>query len=221
MDTLEKNALLLKERLDKAAAGAPYTLLAATKTQPAEIINRLPSLGIYDYGENRVQEWMEKCGKIDESLNYHHIGRLQRNKIKYIIKKVILIHSVDHVALARAISDAALAADRRVDILLQINPAEEEQKGGVLMQDLPALYEACLAMPGICVKGLMCMAPLTDDQALVHQVFAKARRAFDELAGVDKNITTLSMGMSGDAEIALNEGATMVRIGTALFGRRQ
>ena len=88
MDTLEKNVAALRQRLDEAAKGRPYTLLAATKTQPAETINRLVDLGIYDYGENRVQEWMEKCEKIDPRLRYHHIGRLQRNKIKYIIRKI-------------------------------------------------------------------------------------------------------------------------------------
>ena len=131
-----------------------------------------------------------------------------------------MIHSVDQLPLACALDSAAAAAGRRVDILLQVNPAGEVQKGGVSLQELPRLYEACMALPSIRVRGLMCMAPLTEDEKLIHGVFAKARRAFDELRSGDPCLDTLSMGMSGDAHIALQEGSTLVRIGTSLFGKR-
>ena len=120
----------VRSELDAAAQGRPYTLLAATKTQSAEVINLLPEVGINDYGENRVQEWMEKRVKIDQSLRFHQIGRLQSNKIKYIIEHVVLIHSVDKLELAQDIDKQARRHGRRVDILLEVNTAREAQKGG-------------------------------------------------------------------------------------------
>lgn len=211
----------VRETLDRAAQGRPYTLLAATKTQSAETINLLPACGIFDYGENRVQEWVEKHEKIDGSLRFHHIGRLQSNKIKYIINHVVLIHSVDRLDLAQQISHLAVKNGRSVDVLLQVNPAHEEQKGGVSPQELPQLYESCLALPGLRVRGLMCMAPNTPDDKIVHETFAAARRCFDALAAQDTQVSVLSMGMSQDAAIALEEGSTLVRLGTSLFGRRE
>ncbi|MGN1249030.1 MAG: YggS family pyridoxal phosphate-dependent enzyme [Candidatus Spyradocola sp.] len=217
---LSERVTAVRETLDRAAQGRPYTLLAATKTQSAETINLLPACGIYDYGENRVQEWVEKHEKITESLRFHHIGRLQSNKIKYIINHVVLIHSVDRLDLAQEISRLAVKNGRCVDVLLQVNPAGEEQKGGVSPQALPQLYESCLSLAGIRVRGLMCMAPNTPEEKIVHETFAAARRCFDALAAQDGRIGVLSMGMSQDAAIALQEGSTLVRLGTSLFGRR-
>lgn len=218
---LSERVQAARERLDRAAQGRPYTLLAASKTQSAETINLLPACGIFDYGENRVQEWVEKHEKIDESLRFHHIGRLQSNKIKYIINHVVLIHSVDRLDLAQQIARLAVHNGRRVDVLLQVNPAHEEQKGGVSPQELPQLYESCLALPGLRVRGLMCMAPNTPDERIVHETFAAARKCFDALAAQDAQVSVLSMGMSQDADIALEEGSTLVRLGTSLFGRRE
>ena len=217
---LSERVAAVCETLDRAAQGRPYTLLAASKTQSAETINLLPACGIYDYGENRVQEWVEKHEKISESLRFHHIGRLQSNKIKYIINHVVLIHSVDRLDLAREISRLAVKNGRCVDVLLQVNPAGEEQKGGVSPQALPQLYESCLDLAGIRVRGLMCMAPNTLEERIVHETFAAARKCFDALAAQDERISVLSMGMSQDAAIALQEGSTLVRLGTSLFGRR-
>ena len=218
---LSERVAAVRETLDCAAQGRPYTLLAASKTQSAETINLLPACGIYDYGENRVQEWVEKHEKISESLRFHHIGRLQSNKIKYIINHVVLIHSVDRLDLAREISRLAVKNGRCVDVLLQVNPAGEEQKGGVSPQALPQLYESCLDLAGIRVRGLMCMAPNTLEERIVHETFAAARKCFDALAAQDERISVLSMGMSQDAAIALQEGSTLVRLGTSLFGRRE
>ena len=167
-----------------------------------------------------MQEWVEKHEKISESLRFHHIGRLQSNKIKYIINHVVLIHSVDRLDLAREISRLAVKNGRCVDVLLQVNPAHEEQKGGVSPQALPQLYESCLDLAGIRVRGLMCMAPNTLEERIVHETFAAARKCFDALAAQDERISVLSMGMSQDAAIALQEGSTLVRLGTSLFGRR-
>ncbi len=210
----------VREKLDRAAGGRAYTLLAATKTQSAERINRLPSCGIFDYGENRVQEWMEKQDKIVENLRYHQIGRLQNNKIMYIINKVYLIHSVDNLEQAKMIDRLAAKCGRVVDCLLQINPAGEEQKGGVSVPDLPYLYDACRELPNVRVTGLMCMAPNSPDERVVRGTFASARACFERLQEQDSNISVLSMGMSQDAEYALQEGSTLVRIGTSLFGAR-
>lgn len=206
--------------LNAAAQGRPYTLLAATKMQSADCINALPECGIYDYGENRVQEWLEKCGEIEKSLHYHHIGRLQSNKIKYIIDKVMLIHSVDKLQLAKEIDRQAEKVGRKVDILLQVNTANEEQKGGVDPAALMQLYQSCAGLSHVRVTGLMCMAPNTPDERIVRKTFASARTLFDELAVNDPNISILSMGMSHDARIALQEGSTLVRLGTSLFGSR-
>ncbi len=226
METAQKECLKeqvdqVRQMLDKAAGGRPYTLLAATKTQSAETINLLPDCGILDYGENRVQEWLEKHDKIDKRLRYHQIGRLQTNKIKYIIEDVMLIHSVDRMDLAREIDRQAEKHGRCVDILLQVNTAGEEQKGGVSPEGLMSLYEACLSLEHLRVKGLMCMAPNTQDVRVTHETFASARALFDALASSDKQIGVLSMGMSQDAQIALEEGSTLVRLGTSLFGRRE
>ena len=220
LNLLRDNVQAVRERLDRAAAGRDYTLLAATKTQPAEVINLLPQCGIWDYGENRVQEWTEKHEKIVQSLKYHQIGRLQSNKIKYIIKEVTLIHSVDKLDLAREIDRQAAKCGRTVDVLLQVNTAAEEQKGGVDPGQLMGLYEQVLGMEHVRVKGLMCMAPLTSEERIVHETFAQARRLFDALRRQDGNIGIMSMGMSGDAHIALEEGSTLVRVGSALFGPR-
>ena len=211
----------VREKLNRAAAGRDYTLLAATKTQPAEVINLLPQCGIYDFGENRVQEWVEKHEKIEQSLKYHQIGRLQSNKIKYIIKEVAMIHSVDKLDLAKEIDRQAAKCGRCVDVLLQVNTAAEEQKGGVDPGLLMELYEQVLGMQHVRVKGLMCMAPLTGEERIVHETFAQARSMFDRLRAQDAQIEVLSMGMSGDAHIALQEGSTLVRVGSALFGPRQ
>ena len=220
INLLRDNVQAARIALDRAAAGRDYTLLAASKTQSAEVINLLPQCGIFDYGENRVQEWVEKHEKIDKSLKYHQIGRLQSNKIKYIIKEVTLIHSVDKVDLAKEIDRLAGKCGRCVDVLLQVNTAREEQKGGADPDELMRLYEQVRLMEHVKVKGLMCMAPLCGDERVVHETFAAARRLFDDLRAQDAYLSVLSMGMSGDACIALEEGSTLVRMGTALFGQR-
>ncbi|MDR3085151.1 MAG: alanine racemase, partial [Christensenellaceae bacterium] len=138
MDSLAENVKKLKERLDTAANKRNYTILAASKTRDAATINRLPELGIFDYGENRVQEWLSKKDEIDTILKYHHIGRLQKNKIKHIIGEVYLVHSVDQIDLAAEISKKATEVGRVVPVLLQVNTAGEAQKGGVSPEGLPA-----------------------------------------------------------------------------------
>ena len=212
----------MRAKLDAAAQGRPYTLLAASKTQSAETINLLPQCGIFDYGENRVQEWVEKHEKITKELHFHQIGRLQCNKIKYIIKDVVLIHSVDKPDLAREIDRQAAKCGRdSVGILLQVNTAREEQKGGVSPEELAALYAYCKELEHLKVRGLMCMAPNTPDEGITRRTFADARRLFDDLRAQDEEIQILSMGMSHDAHIALEEGSTLVRLGTSIFGRRE
>ncbi|MDR2514313.1 MAG: YggS family pyridoxal phosphate-dependent enzyme [Christensenellaceae bacterium] len=221
MDCLDENVKKLKLRLDAAANGRNYTILAASKTRDAAQINRLPEFGIFDYGENRVQEWLAKKDEIDTILKYHHIGRLQKNKIKHIIGEVYLIHSVDQIELAAEISKKATELGRVISVLLQVNTAGEAQKGGASPQELPALVEGCAGLPGIRLKGLMCMAPWSDQEAPVRTAFAKARVLFEDLRRQSGEIEVLSMGMSQDAPIALMEGANLVRIGTALFGQRE
>ena len=220
IEAFRERVQALREKLDRAAGGREYTLLAATKTQSAEVINLLPSVGIADYGENRVQEWLEKREKINQSLRFHQIGRLQSNKIKYIIDHVVLIHSVDKRELAQDIDKQAKKHGKCVDILLEVNAAREAQKGGVAPEGLLTMYEACAQMENVRVRGLMCMAQNTPEESVVRATFRKARSLFEELAAQDPQFTILSMGMSQDACIALEEGSTLVRLGTSLFGRR-
>lgn len=202
---------------------APPKVIAVTKTHPAEDILPLQDAGITDIGENRVQEILEKWPNLQEKFQIHCIGRLQTNKVKYIIDKVCLIQSVDRMNLAQEIDRQAQKAGRVMPVLLQVSPAGEEQKGGMPPEMVRPFLEEVRHMPGLHVEGLMAVMPNTPDQEYLSGLFADMRTLFERLRDEAINgveMRELSMGMSGDYLLAARHGATMVRLGSALMGPR-
>ncbi|MCR5302784.1 MAG: YggS family pyridoxal phosphate-dependent enzyme [Lachnospiraceae bacterium] len=200
------------------------TLIAVSKTKPVQMIREAYDCGIRDFGENKVQEIVEKYPELPDDIRWHLIGHLQTNKVKYIIDKVVMIHSVDSEKLALEISRQAVKHGVCVDILIEVNIAEEESKFGVSAKDALPLIEKISRLPGIKVRGLMTVAPFTDDADLNRPVFSALRQLLVDIDS--KNIDNvcmdcLSMGMSGDYEVAVEEGATFVRVGTGIFGARE
>jgi len=222
---LKNRVETVRENLAKASEGkypAPK-LIAVTKTHPVETILPLSKLDIVDIGENRTQEIVEKRKFLRENFQIHLIGRLQSNKVKYIIDDVCLIHSLDRFSLAEEINRQAQKHNRVVPVLVQVSPAGEEQKGGMPPDEvLPFLREAA-KLPGLHIRGLMAVMPNIQEEAYLSGLFADMRTLFERLRdeavqGVD--MEELSMGMSGDYLLAARHGATMVRVGSALFGPR-
>ena len=198
--------------------GEAITLVGATKTQPAEAINCAINLGLKDVGENRAQEFRDKYPLL-EKCNYHFFGRLQKNKVKYLIGKVHLIHSVDSIALAEEISRQSKAASFTTNVLLEVNFGEE-QKGGFEFCVLESAYKEILLLDNICVKGFMAVMPKTDNINLLRENCLQLRAFYDIIRQTNKDITVLSMGMSGDYQTAIACGSNMIRIGSAIFGER-
>lgn len=223
-----KDALHLVENNIKAAcdkAGRNYcdvTLIAVSKTKPLPMLQEAYDLGCRHFGENKVQELMDKIPAMPEDCVWHMIGHLQRNKVKYLIGKVALIHSVDSLRLAEEISKESVKAGVTTNILIEMNVAEEESKfGSGSEEENLALLEDISKLPGICVKGLMTIAPFTDDPESNRQYFKKLYNfAFTSARSYFKEEPILSMGMTGDYGVAIEEGATMVRVGTGIFGQR-
>ena len=216
-DEIARNIALWREKLPGV------TVCAVTKTMPVEDINAAVACGIAEIGENRVQELTEKLDRIEGAPRINLIGRLQTNKVKYLIGRVDLIQSVDRIELVEEIARRSRNAGTVTDALIQVSVAGEEQKGGVAPNGLDALLRACEETQGIRVRGLMSVMPLTDDTALLRGYFRQMRRLFEELASENNekiSMDILSMGMSGDCLIAGEEGATMVRIGRGIFGAR-
>lgn len=215
----------IRRELEAASAGRyPVPkLIAVTKTHPAEEILPLHELGIREIGENRVQEIMEKRAELERKFQIHLIGRLQSNKVKYIIEDVCLIHSLDRLSLAAEIDRQAHRVGRQMPVLVQVSPAGEEQKGGMPPEEvIPFLYKV-REMDGIRVQGLMAVMPLSQDEAYLDGLFAGMRSLFERVKdeAIDGvTMEELSMGMSGDYKLAARHGATMVRIGSALLGQR-
>lgn len=196
--------------------GEEVLLIAVTKLHSAEEINQAIDAGITDIGENKVQEILDKYESV-KPVRWHLIGHLQTNKVKYIIDKVDLIHSVDSIRLAQEIEKRAGNADRIMDILVQVNSAEEKSKFGVGVDDVEALIEEIkTSCPHIRVKGLMCIAPLEEDPEDARPFFRAVKEIFDR----HEDFTMLSMGMSNDFQVAIEEGSTAIRVGTAIFGNR-
>lgn len=216
------------ERIDAAArrsgrSSQDITLIAVTKTVPAEVINLAVDAGVRDIGENRVQEALMKRPQVREGIRWHLIGHLQRNKVRHALDGFDLIHSVDRESLVDEIARRAKALGRTVDVLVQVNIAGEETKGGVDPRGLESLCKYISNTGVICVQGLMTMAPLSSDPEEVRPIFRRAREEAQRLSrlGLPRvSMEWLSMGMSGDFEVAIEEGANMVRIGRAIFGPR-
>lgn len=195
------------------------TLLCATKMQTAEDINYLISLGCKFIGENRVNELLEKYEHYDKSAELHFIGTLQKNKVKYIIDKVSLIHSVDSLGLIDEINKRASKIDKVMDVLLEVNSGREENKGGILPEDVCDFYEKAKSLSNVRVRGLMTMAPICETKEEYLKYFGLTKELFDKLFKDEEN-AILSMGMSESYKYAIEAGATLVRVGNGIFGAR-
>lgn len=199
------------------------TLIAVSKTKPLEDLREAYEAGARDFGENKVQELTEKIPEMPKDVRWHMIGHLQRNKVKYIVGKVYMIHGVDSFRLAEEISKEAVKQGVSVRILMEVNVAQEETKFGISVAEAPLLAEQIAKLPGISLQGLMTIAPYVDDPEENREIFAKLRQLAVDISR--KNIdnicmNVLSMGMTGDYEVAIEEGATYVRVGTGIFGER-
>jgi PLP dependent protein len=195
------------------------TLVAVTKTCGVEAVQEAWGAGVHDVGENRVQEALPKIAAATVPVRWHLIGHLQRNKAK-AAESFALVHSLDSARLANAIHERGIARGRPIDVLVQVNVAEEAGKSGWAAAELPAEADRLLGLGGVRVMGVMTMAPLGADEMLLRLTFKGARAARDVLRAAGHPAAELSMGMSNDYEIAVEEGATMVRVGTLLFGVR-
>ena len=213
------------EAARRGGHGNAVRLVAVTKTQPVDAVLAAVAAGITDVGENKVQEATRKqdelaaSGTAPTGLRWHLIGHLQTNKAK-ALTRFALFHAIDRANLADAAAAVAVKAATTLDVLVQVNVSGEETKGGYSLVELPREAERLLALPGLRVRGVMTMAPLDADERTLRSVFSGARSALAMLNAAGHGATELSMGMSGDYEIAVEEGATLVRLGTVLFGAR-
>ena len=220
--TLEERVRKVRSVLARESApwGRAPKLIAVTKYSTAEEILPLAKLGITDIGENRVQAIRDKLPHLQGKFSIHLIGRLQSNKVKYIINDVCMIHSLDRMELALEIDRQAQKNGKRMPVLLQVNIAREPQKGGVDEENLLPLLRDCARLPGLQVKGLMAMMPLGAERDIITDYFTRMRFLLDQCrqeAVAETDMTELSMGMSQDYDLAARCGATMVRVGSALF----
>lgn len=226
--TIAANLANITERITLAAAKGgrnpeAVRLVAVSKTRPTEDIAAAFECGQIVFGENYVQEFTEKFPKVTDQIQWHFIGHLQSNKVKYIAGKVALIHSVDRLSLAEEIDRQWRKLDKTCDVLIQVNISGETSKSGTTEAGAIELVRTCAKLPNIRIKGLMTMPPFFDDPDAARPYFTELRHLSENIAaqrisGVE--MTELSMGMSGDFVTAIEEGATLVRVGTAIFGER-
>ena len=227
MNDIELNLKLVKETIEEGKKEAGRTdevlLVGVTKTFPVDIVEKSIELNILDVGENKAQEFKEKYDIIKDRVNWHFIGHLQKNKVKYVVGKVKLIHSVDSFELAQEISKKALKMELVQDVLMEVNISGEESKYGVKKDEVKKLLKEISTLSNIKVKGLMTMAPNIEDENIVRGVFKGLKTLFEEIK--EENIENiemkyLSMGMSHDYKLAVLEGANIVRVGSLLYGNR-
>lgn len=219
---LKENVEAVQHLLEKESEkwGRVPRLIAVTKFATPEMILPLYDLGVRDIGENKVQVLREKLPSLEGKFQIHLIGRLQSNKVKYIIDDVCMIHSLDRMSLAQEIDRQAQMREKRMDVLVQVNVAREPQKGGIAEEEMLPFLRECAALPGLSVKGLMAIMPLDADRDALSGYFQRMRTLF-ELAAKENieniQMQELSMGMSRDFDLAARYGATMVRVGSRLF----
>ena len=227
--TIQENIKAVEDRIAAECQKAgrdpeDVTLIAVSKTKPVEMLREAYEYGCRDFGENKVQELLDKYEEMPRDIRWHMIGHLQRNKVKYIVDKVYLIHSVDSLRLAEEISKEAVKKNVCVNILVEVNVANEETKFGTTCEEVKQLVQDIAKLPNICVKGLMTIAPFVENAEKNRPIFSKLRKiSVDIMEENIDNITmeNLSMGMTGDYTVAVSEGATYVRVGTGIFGVRQ
>jgi len=226
---IAQNLKRVRERIKIAALKAQRNvgeikLVAVSKGIEAESVIEAAQCGIKSFGENYAQEFRDKCDLVEKAVGkkveWHFIGRLQRNKVKYILDKVKLIHSLDSVSIAEEINKRAEKIETKVPVLIELN-TNEEAKGGVKFDQIEDFLLELRRFPQIEVKGLMIMPPFFDNPEMTRPYFRNVRELRDKLQGRFPSLRELSMGMSGDFEVAIEEGATIVRIGTAIFGPRR
>lgn len=225
---IKDNIIDVQNKIAMAEKKSPYNqkpqLIAVSKTKPVAMLEEAYDAGIRDFGENKVQELIDKYDQLPKDIRWHMIGHLQRNKVKYIVDKVHLIHSVDSYRLAEEISKEAVKKNVQVNILLEVNVAEENSKFGTTSsEETIQLVKEVSKLPQISIKGLMTVAPYTEKAEENRIYFAKLRQLAVDIKNenIDNvNVDILSMGMTGDYEVAIEEGATYVRVGTGIFGER-
>lgn len=225
---LKDNLLEVQERIRKACERSgrcpeDVMLIAVSKTKPVEMIREIMAEQVVDFGENKPQELKSKYEVLPKNLHWHMIGHLQRNKIKYIIDKACLIHSVDSLRLAEAIDEEAKKHGIVMPVLVEVNMAKEESKYGIMPEDAMEFIQEIAHLTYIQVQGLMTIAPFTENPEDNRVHFRNLKKLLVDIR--EKNIDNvvmrhLSMGMTGDYEVAVEEGATMVRVGTGIFGER-
>jgi pyridoxal phosphate enzyme (YggS family) len=218
----------IKENLHhfKKDLASNVTLLAVSKTKPVALLQEAYDAGQRDFGENKVQELRDKHPLLASDIRWHMIGHLQTNKVKYIAPFIYMIHSVDSIKLLEEINKRALSAGRKIRVLIQVHVAEEEEKFGFDMDEIRSLFskEFIDSFPNIIFCGLMAMATFTEDKDQIRSEFMKVKKAFDTIKNKFPELTEfneLSMGMSNDYQIAIEEGSTMIRIGSSIFGSRK
>ena len=224
-----KNLLQVREKVDKACKRAgrdrgSVLLICVTKTKPVSMLQDAYDAGERAFGENRVQEIVDKVPQLPDDIHWHMIGHLQKNKVKFLMDRAVMIHSVDNEALAKTISKEAVKVGRVMPVLIEVNVAGEETKFGVSPEETEALIRAIAPLPGISIRGLMTIAPYTEDAESNRPYFKRLRELSVDIKNKSiDNVTMdeLSMGMTGDYEVAIEEGATMIRVGTGIFGERQ
>lgn len=200
------------------------TLIAVSKTKPAALLKEAYQEGCRDFGENKVQELIDKYEQLPKDIKWHMIGHLQRNKVKYIVGKTALIHSVDSLKLAEEISKESTKKEVTTAVLIEVNVAGEESKFGVAVEEAESLIQSVALLPGIVIKGLMTIAPYVADAEENRQYFERLKQLSVDISrkNIDNvNMNVLSMGMTGDYAVAIEEGATYIRVGTGIFGERQ
>ena len=225
---VKENLLIVENRIKEACKRrgrdrSEVTLIAVSKTKPAEMIREAYQSGIRDFGENKVQEICDKYELLPDDIRWHMIGHLQRNKVKQVIEKTVLIHSVDSIRLAEQIEEEAAKKGICVDILLEVNVADEESKFGFRLEETEQAIRDISVFPHISIKGLMTIAPFVENSEQNRPVFKELNQFYVDMQrkNIDNvNMNMLSMGMTGDYEIAIEEGATLVRVGTGIFGTR-
>ena len=222
---LQEVELKIQEACKKAnRAREEVTLIAVSKTKPVSMLNEVYNLGIRNFGENKVQELCEKHPQLPSDIKWHQIGHLQRNKVKNIIDKAALIHSVDSVRLAETIEKEAAKKGLIVNILIEVNVAEEESKFGLKVEEVIPAIETIATFPHVRIQGLMTIAPFVENPEENRSIFACLQKLSVDIAhkNIDNvNVDILSMGMTNDYQVAIEEGATMVRVGTGIFGARE
>lgn len=225
---IKENLEIVESNIRKACEKAgrdrsEVTLIAVSKTKPVEALREAMACGIRVFGENKVQEMKDKNAVITENLDWHMIGHLQANKVKYLPGMACMIHSVDNIKLAQEIEKQFAKNDIKIDVLIEVNMAAEDTKFGLSPEEVIPFVKEISALPHLNIRGLMTIAPYTEDPESNRQYFRGLRELKDKINSMEllpQPMDTLSMGMTGDYQIAIEEGATFVRVGTGIFGER-